>query len=217
MINLFKNIGECVLRKAGYYDIDDDTEKRKIFLNFQSIVPMPRKKDGEDDGVTNAISLDFNTKKRTFNFVLDKQLSIENREYFFAFPVGAPRDKKKFLSTNNMPCFYNKVVTESIDYLNNRRSQKKSKKWFLENIRQDYDGLLKELRGAFYLETDGEYILNKNFIDSDKKESLVKIENKLLEHQKDKTKLLSVDVLYNSLLNKEFYNRESKTGNNLVT
>ena len=64
MINLFKDLGECVLRKAGYYNVEDNTEKRKIFLNFQSIVPMPRKKkDGEDDEITNAISLDFDTKK----------------------------------------------------------------------------------------------------------------------------------------------------------
>ena len=216
MINLFKNLGECVLRTAGYYDINNDTEKRKIFLKFQSIVPMPRKKDGKDDGVTNAISLNFNTKKRTFDFAIDKELSIENREYFFAFPVGAPRDKKKFLSTNNMPCFYSKVVTESIEYLNDRRNKKKSKKWFSTNICKNYDDLLKEIRDTFYLEVGGKYILNKDCLDSNKKDSLIKIENKLLEHQKDKTKLVPVDVLYNSLLNKEFYNRESKTGNNFT-
>ena len=93
MINLFKNLGECILRKAGYYNIEDNIEKRKIFLNFQTMVPMPR---NEDDRVANAISLYFDTKKGTFDFVLDEQLSIENREYFFAFPVGAPRDKKNF-------------------------------------------------------------------------------------------------------------------------
>ena len=103
MINLFKDLGECVLRKAGYYDIENNTEKRKIFLNFQSIVPMPRKKkDGTDDEITNAISLNFNTKENIFKFILDKELSIKNKEYFFAFSVGSPRDKKKFLSTNNI-------------------------------------------------------------------------------------------------------------------
>ena len=217
MINLFKNLGECVLRKAGYYNVEDNTEKRKIFLNFQSIVPMPRKKkDGEDDEITNAISLDFDTKKRFFDFVLDKELSIENREYFFAFPVGAPRDKKKFLSTNNMPCFYSKVMTESIDYLNDRRSKTKSKKWFSENISQDYDELLKKIRSTFYLEVDGKYILNKNCIDPEKKDSLIKIEEKLLEQQKDKTKPVPVEVLYNSLINKEFYNKDSKKSDNFT-
>ena len=58
------------------------------------MVPIPRK---EDDQVVNAISLDFDTKKRTFDFVLDKELSIENREYFFAFSVGSSNDKKKIL------------------------------------------------------------------------------------------------------------------------
>ena len=220
MINLFKNIGECVLRKAGYYDIDDDIEKRKIFLNFQSIVPMLRKKNGEDDGVTNAISLDFNTRKKTFDFILDKELSVENREYFFAFSVGSSNDKKKFLSTNNMPCFYSKFITDSIAYIEDKRKQKKSKQWFLENISQDYDELLKELKEAFYFEIEQKkkkaYILNKDCIDPDKKGSLIGIEEKLLEKQKDKTKHIPVDVLYNSLLNKEFYNRESKAGNNFT-
>ena len=217
MINLFKNLGECVLRKAGYYNVEDNTEKRKIFLNFQTMLPMLR---NEDDRVTNAISLYFDTKKRTFDFVLDEQLLIENREYFFAFPVGAPRDKKKFLSTNNMPCFYSKVMTESIDYLNDRRSKTKSKQWFLENISQYYDELLKEIRDTFYREIEQKkkkaYILNKNCIDPDKKDSLVKIENKLLEQQKDKTKPVPVDVLYNSLINKEFYNKDSKKSDNFT-
>ena len=217
MINLFKDLGECVLRKAGYYNVEDKTEKRKIFLNFQSIVPMPRKKkDGEDDEITNAISLDFDTKKRVFDFVLDEQLLIENRGYFFAFPVGAPRDKKKFLSTNNMPCFYGKIMTESIDYLNDRRGKTKSKKWFSENISQDYDELLKKIRSAFYLGVEGEYILNKNCIDPDKKVSLIKIEEKLLEQQKDKTKPVPVEILYNLLINKEFYNKDSKKSDNFT-
>ena len=211
MINLFKTLGECVLRKAGYYDIEDDTKKRKLFLDFQTMVPIPRK---EDDQVVNAISLDFDTKKRTFDFVLDKELSIENREYFFAFSVGSSNDKKKFLSTNNMSCFYSKFITDSIVYVEDRRKKAKSKQWFLDNISQDYDELLKQIREAFYLETEQKnkkaYILNKDCIDPDKKDSLIKIEEKLLEQQKDKTKQIPVDVLYNSLINKEFYNKDSK-------
>jgi CRISPR-associated protein Csh1 len=214
MINLFKNLGECVLRKAGYYDIENNTEKRKIFLNFQSIVPMPRKKkDGTDDEITNAISLDFNTKENIFKFILDKELSIENREYFFAFSTDA-NNRKKFLSTNNMPCFYSKFITDSIAYIEDKRKQKKSKQWFLENISQDYDELLKEIKEAFYLEIGQKkkkaYILNKDCIDPDKKDSLIEIEKKLLEKQKDKTKQIPVEGLYNSLINKEFYNKDSK-------
>lgn len=207
MINLFKALGECVLQKAGYYNIKDDTEKRKLFLDFQSIVPKLNKKEEQ---VSNAICLDFDIKKETFNFILDKELSIDNREYFFGFPVGAPRDKKKFLSTNNMPCFYTKVISESIDYLEDRRNRTKSRKWFSENISQDYDELLKEMRETFYLEIEGECILNKDCIDPDKKDSLIKIENKLLEQQKDKSKRIPIDILYNSLINKEFYNKDSK-------
>ncbi len=220
MINLFKDLGECVLRKAGYYNVEDKTEKRKIFLNFQSIVPMPRKKkDGEDDEITNAISLDFDTKKRVFDFVLDEQLLIENRGYFFAFSTDA-NNRKKFLSTNNMPCFYSKFITDSIAYIEDKRKQKKSKQWFLENISQDYDELLKEIRDTFYLEIEQKkkkaYILNKDCIDSDKKGSLIEIEEKLLEKQKDKTKQIPVDALYNSLINKEFYNKDSKKSDNFT-
>jgi len=220
MINLFKNLGECVLRKAGYYNIEDNIEKRKIFLDFQTMVPMPRKnKDGKDDEITNAISLDFNTKKRTFNFILDKELSIENREYFFAFSADANK-RKKFLSTNNISCFYSKFITDSIAYIEDKRKQKKSKQWFLENISQDYNELLKEIKEAFYLEIERKKkkasILNKDCIYPDKKSSLIEIEEKLLEKQKDKTKQIPVEVLYNSLINKEFYNKDSKKSDNFT-
>lgn len=221
MINLFKNLGECVLRKAGYYNIEDNTEKRKIFLNFQSIVPMPRKKkDGTDDDITNAVSLNFDTKKKVFDFILDKQLSIENREYFFAFSVGSSNDKKKFLSTNNMSCFYSKFITDSIAYIGKKRNDKKSKKWFLENISQDYDELLKEIKEAFYLEIEQKkkkaFILNKDCIAPDRQGSLIEIEEKLLEKQKDKTKQIPVEALYNFLINKEFYNKDSKKSDNFT-
>ncbi len=42
MINSFRALGKGILQGVGYYETDDVNEKRKIFLNTQSIVlPVP--------------------------------------------------------------------------------------------------------------------------------------------------------------------------------
>ena len=100
MINSFRILGKSILQKAGYYDTEDENQRREIYLKNQSIVPEQRK-----DRAKNAIAINFDTQKREFTFELDKEITPGNRDYFFAFSVGAPKDKKKFLSTNNMGSF----------------------------------------------------------------------------------------------------------------
>ena len=134
MINSFRILGKSIVQKAGYFDTKDESQKREIFLKIQSIVPSPRENKAE-----NAIAINYETQKREFTFEWDKEITPGNRDYFFAFSVGAPNDQKKFLSTNNIGSFYKRVFNDSLSYLEERRRKNKTKKWFSENISKDYD------------------------------------------------------------------------------
>ncbi|MCD6359623.1 MAG: hypothetical protein J7M38_02090 [Armatimonadetes bacterium] len=208
MINSFRILGKSILQKAGYYDTEDENQKREIYLKNQSIVPEQRK-----DRAKNAIAINFDRQKREFTFELDKEITPVNRDYFFAFSVGAPKDKKKFLSTNNMGSFYRKVFDDSLSYLAKKRNESKNKKWFSENILKDYDSLIKKIKDMFYVKEGNDYILNKELLSTDKKETLHKIEERIKDKQKDSSKPISVETLYNTFINMELFANEGKSEN----
>lgn len=205
MINSFRMLGKSILQKAGYFDIKEENQKREIFLRIQSIVPNPR-----ENRAKNAIAINFETQKREFTFEWDKEITPGNRDYFFAFSVGAPRDRKKFLSTNNLRSFYKEVFDDSLSYLTDKRDKGKTREWFSENIIHDYDKLIQKILDTFYVKEDKDYILNKERLSSDKKESLLRIEERLREKQKS-SKPIPVETLYNTLINKEFLGKEGKS------
>ena len=205
MINSFRMLGKSILQKEGYYDTEDENLKRDIYLKNQSIVPKQRK-----NGAERAIAIHFDTKKREFTFELDKEITPGNRDYFFAFSVGAPRDRKKFLSTNNLGSFYKKVFDDSLSYLTDKRDKSETRGWFSKNIIHDYDKLIQKILDTFYVKEGEDYILNKERLSSDKKESLLKIEERLREKQKS-SKPIPVETLYNTLINKEFLGKEGKS------
>ena len=206
MINSFKILGKSILQKEGYYDTEDENQKREIFLKIQSIVPNP-----QENKAKNAIAINLETQKREFTFELDKEITPENRDYFFAFSVGAPKDKKKFLSTNNMGSIYKKVFNDSFSYLEGRRKERKTKKWFSENISEDYDEFIRKIRDTFYAKEGKEYILNKAMLKSDKKNAFNKIEETLKDKQGKSSKPIFVETLYNAFINKELLGNEGKS------
>jgi len=200
MINSFRMLGKSILQAEGYYDESEDMGKRKIFLRHQSLVPKSQKnKDKEEP--EHAIALNFDTQKQEFRFQLDKEITPEHRDYFFAFKVGNSGDKKKFLSTNTIATFYQKIFTESLKYLGNNRKQKKSKKW-LSNISDGYDAFLRELRDSFYVKEGKDYVLNKALLKADQKQIFDKLKD---EYPKAKIK-----EIYDRFLNLKFFNRSSK-------
>ncbi len=206
MINSFKFLGKSILQREGYYEAEDENEKREIFLKTQSIVPTPRK-----NGAENAIAINFDTQKREFTFEWDKEITPGNRDYFFAFSVGAPKDKKKFLSTNDIGNFYNKVFDDSLVYLADRRKKSKTKKWFSDNILEDYDKFITTIKDMFYVKEDKGYILNKKMLSTDKKGILQEIEKKLQEKQKDSSKPIPPETLYSTFINKTLLGEEGKS------
>lgn len=208
MINSFRVLGKSILERERYYGTENENEKREIYLKTQSIFPEQR-----GDRAKNAIAINFNTQKREFTFEWDKEITPGNRDYFFAFSVGAPKDQKKFLSTNNVRTFYKKVFDDSLSYLAKRRKGSKTKKWFSENILKDYDSLMKEIKDTFYVKEGKDYILNKDMLSTDKKESLHKIEERIKDKQKNSSKPIPVETLYNTFINMELLANEGKSDN----
>lgn len=210
MINSFKILGESILQRDGYYDTDDINKKREIFLKNQAIVPIP-----PNDETRRAIFINFDTQKGKFDFGWDKEISPSNRNYFFAFSVGSSNDKKKFFSTNNINTFYNKFVDDSLDYIKKRREDSKTKKWFNENILEDYDSLIEYIGDTFYYQGENnKHILDQNKIQPSKRESLKGLEQDLKEQQKDKSKPISIKELFNTFINHEFFGKKTKSENN---
>lgn len=218
MINNFKNIGQSILAQDSYYEANDLIEKRKKFLFHQSLMPY-EKQDKNMDVILNgrAICLNFDLEKKQFEFKMsNEELIEENREYFFGFKLGAPKDKKKFLITNNIETFYSALFRESLEYLSDKKSKNISKQWFEDNISEDYKKLLSEIFYNFY--TKGklkvqkgnkkveDYYLNFNILCEKQREIIQSI----LTKYKTENKEITINELYNRFLNKYFFNAESK-------
>ncbi|KPA10980.1 hypothetical protein MHK_008814 [Candidatus Magnetomorum sp. HK-1] len=90
MINNFRILGKSILSNDGY-DSMSEFEKIKLYLFYQSIVPV-QKEQAEF-----AIAINFDTQKKQFRFEADKETRLENRSYFFAFPLVHQMIKKNFL------------------------------------------------------------------------------------------------------------------------
>ncbi|MCX6580067.1 MAG: hypothetical protein NT166_07775 [Candidatus Aminicenantes bacterium] len=207
MITNFRNIGKNVLKKGGYYDSRQEIEGKKIFLFHQSLVPLKKNK-----GLDRAIILNFDLDKREFFFELDKELTETNRDYFFAFKVGASNDQKKFLATNNMESFIEKTFSDSLKYLDEKRKNKDSGPWLKTNIPTSYDDFLKRVKDAFFreaIQTDEEkkktgFILDEKYLTSEQASIFMDVKRDMEEKRKDKTKELDPVKIYMELLAKKY-------------
>jgi CRISPR-associated protein Csh1 len=154
MIEHFKSIGRSVLESNGYAQAEDPCERRRAFLSPLTLIPYSPK-----DRVMSAICIDFDLEKKTVKFFEDKELIIENREYFFALKVGASNDKKKFLCTNQCKSLLNNTFIEIPAYLKDKRQEEISSQWFAENVSTKYDQLIKDIKNIFF---DEKVIKTKN-------------------------------------------------------
>ena len=230
MINNFKKIGQLTLEKNNYYN-QSKKNKRKILLQYQAITPKALKDNKGNillDGKT--ICLNFDLQHENFEFKLSNyDLSENNIDKFFAFRLNAPKDKKKFLMTNNIATFYSAVFKESLDYLNDKRENKKSEEWFKNNIKEEYDKFITGILSKFYKEAlnGGVYILNYEKLKQDQKNYFNDIKKGLLSYKNKKkekwekffnnvsalNKKKEVESLNNEiwgrLINKILFNKES--------
>jgi CRISPR-associated protein Csh1 len=101
-----------------------------------------------------------------------------------------------------MAGFYTKTFDDSLTYIESRRKNKKTAKWFSENISEDYDRLMKKIRDVFYKTGEKGYELKTEMILSEKQEALQTLVTSLKEQQKKPEKSIPVDALMNSYINK---------------
>jgi CRISPR-associated protein Csh1 len=200
MITNFWFMGKNILERDGFYDQSETIQKRTTLLRHLSLIPNERK-----NTYGNAVTLHFDLGKKLFYFEVDDQIEPEKRDTFFAFKVGAPRDKKKFLATNNIESFLTKTVNDSILYLQDKRKNKKTAQWFKENISTDYDTLLLKLRDTFYQKIGDNYILNEQFLHPRQKDQLLAIRKAQEEKSRGKPKPASwetsIELLLRTLFN----------------
>jgi CRISPR-associated protein Cas8b/Csh1 subtype I-B len=209
MINSFKLLGQDILRKAGYYQEVDEEKRRKLLLDKISLVPQAKcDKSGELFLEGKSICLNFDLNTKTIEFRLSQiELMKENREELFAFKLANPKDKKKFLMTNNLSTFLGVVFKESLEYLIEKKNKKQSSGWIRSNISEEYLKLLEDILHEFYVISD-----NKVYLDYDK---LIPAQRDLYQKiyqgiSEEKKKPPEFDEIYYRLLNKQFHNRDSK-------
>jgi CRISPR-associated protein Csh1 len=191
MINNFGMVGKSILTRDGYFECQNKIKKRELFLLHHTLMPVEKK-----DSIDRAIVLNFDLEKNEFRFELDKEIDDTNRDYFFAFKVGASNDKKKFLSTNNIESFLNRLMTDSLFYINDKRSQNRTSQWFKENIALDYDQLLEQIKSNFYKKEGEAYILDDSKMAAEYTEQYQKVKKDLEENRKDKNKPISPEKVY---------------------
>ena len=198
MINNFKNIGEILLEKDGFYRTEDLIEKRRILLHHQALKPYIKKnKQGNDILDGKAICLNFDLNNNQIDFRLsNKDLHESHKDDFFAFRCVA-NVRKKFLSTNRLDPFLSSLFIQSIDYIKKGRTQKKSKSWFKENISGEYENLMNHIFQRFYVKDKKEVVLDYTKLIPDQKEIFEQIKTDL----DDKAEKQKNNALYNSFLN----------------
>ncbi|MDR0676203.1 MAG: hypothetical protein LBF97_04080 [Elusimicrobiota bacterium] len=197
MIKNFINLGELISIQLGL----DKNEDKKLFLDNISIMPKIKTIiDKEKEALKKPICINFDLEKNLFSFEYDdKDLVEENREYFFAFKVGAPKDKKKFLMTNNIESFLEKTIKESLEYLENNNNI----------VKDEYIDLLKDIQKRFFVEQMDEnnkkkYFLNPALLKQNQKEFFDEIKNN------EKSIKDENEELFLKLINKIFIGVESK-------
>jgi CRISPR-associated protein Csh1 len=171
------------------------SEKMMFYLRNQSIVPVPKQKEKAEF----AIAIHFDTQKKRFRFEEDKEIRRDNRSYFLAFPVGAPRDKKKLLITNTIEPLYSNIFIDSIEYLKTKRN----KKTITTQIQATYDDFMREMHDTFYIHSGKKSILNRDLMASDQKEACDIIEQELFEKQKQSDPI-PVEKIFKKFIEKNF-------------
>ncbi len=207
MINNFRNIGKEILKRSGYYDSTDESKRRQAFLSQYTLLPLKKNK-----GISRAVLLNFDLDRKEFRFELDKELVDQNRGYFFAFKVGTPNDQKKFLATNNIESFINQTFTDTLQYLEKRRADKKSAAWFQQGIPSSYDELMAKVRDTFYrkervLVKDKEeeiFNLDEKLLVEDQRAHFLRVKQGMDDNRTDKGKPLPQEKIYSAFLKEKF-------------
>ena len=200
MINKFQKVGLHILNEKI---IKDEEIKKFKFLKTNAIIPQ------SNERIERAILINFNLQTKNFKFKLsEKELSPENRDYFFAHSKKGS-GFKIYLNTNSILTLISDTINDSLKNLD-KLSKGKTKAWYKKYIDTDYYSLIKQLCDEFFIENPNKknkFILNPHKICSSQKN--------ILNHVKEKAKNKKEEVVYKDwfryFLNKKYFNSNSKS------
>ena len=138
MIKSFQDIGKLQLEGLS------DSEKRKKFLETQTILPNEPKSDNEDADKYREIIINLNLDDEEIEIKSGVELYEENREQFFGFDLLGRRSKKIYFTCNNL-YYHLLTVPQMIDYIDDK---------FAEGEYDKFVNFLKDVKNSFYT-TDG--------------------------------------------------------------
>ncbi|PTV93629.1 CRISPR-associated Csh1 family protein [Halanaerobium saccharolyticum] len=133
MIKSFQEIGKLQLEGLS------DSEKRKKFLETQTILPNEQNSDNDDADKYREIIINLDLNNDEIEIKSGDELYEENREQFFGFDLLGRRSKKIYFTCNNL-YYHLLTVPQMLDYIDDKfqESQFKEFKFFLENLKDNF-------------------------------------------------------------------------------
>lgn len=192
MIDSFYYIGDSLLNNKN----DSDYETKKRFLDLISITPYTKK---NKNSLNKPICLNFKLEESCVEFKLfELDLEAKHRDLFFAHSQKG-NTKNVFLNTSSIMTLVSSTIPDLFQTLT-----KEWKKWCENNIDREYIELIEQLYYNFYLydEKSKSHFLNPEKLCSEFKEKFYKIKEEISNENFEK--------IYSYLLNKIYFNRESK-------
>ena len=133
MIKSFQEIGKLQLEGLS------DSQKRKKFLETQTILPNEPNSDNDDADKYREIIINLDLDNDEIEIKSGDELYEENREQFFGFELLGRRSKKIYFTCNNL-YYHLLTVPQMLDYIDDKfqQSQFKEFQFFLENLKDNF-------------------------------------------------------------------------------
>jgi len=147
LIKSFQEIGKLEL------DGLTDSEKKKKFLETQTILPNEPSSDSDDKEKYREVVINLNLDVNEIEIMIGDELYVGNREKFFGFNLLGKRSKKIYFTCNNL-YYHLLTVPQMLDYINDK---------FGKNRYKRFVRFLKDAKNKFY-NSDGK----KSFLKVDR-------------------------------------------------
>lgn len=189
LIKSFKKLGELELDELS------PNEKKKKFLDTQTIEPNEPSEDDKDAEKYNEIIINLDTKNERIEIKQGKELFADNREEFFGFKLLGKRSKKIYFTGNNL-YYHLLTIPQIIDYIEEKLNTENYSS-FLE--------YLENMSDIFYDTQDKKSYLKLNLFEQDVRDKLHDyIGDKKISHKNVRKALeeyVSKDILGSSRKN----------------
>jgi len=128
-------------QELGSYQLEglSDSEKRKKFLETQTILPEEPSSNNEDADKYWEIVINLDLVNDKIEVKRGDELSAKKREQFFGFDLLGRRSKKIYFTCNNL-YYHLLTVPQMLDYIDDKFAEDEYKEFynFLLNIRDEF-------------------------------------------------------------------------------